>query len=255
LTVFRQPRFVLHFLALLAAFLLGSANPAVAADPTGNVTVVVSNQGAGTLYVAFTNYTTQQPGAINWGNCASSVTNNQVAIASGATCTASVPNNVGPSRFCAATAAVATPNCNNAQANHQTMIETNFTSGAANGCYPTSLVSCVWYDISLIPSTCNDAAWAQNQCAGTGGAAYNLPVALACSGQPTYTCQGPTGGTYGNSSYPTKCGNPNATCVGNTQSCVNAYFYPMFSGPGSQYQPNSQCPAGASLAITFLAGQ
>jgi hypothetical protein len=41
-------------------------------------------------------------------------------------------------------------------------------------------------------------------------------VALACSAQPTYTCQGPPGTQYGNSNYPTNCGNPNGTCVGNT---------------------------------------
>jgi hypothetical protein len=255
LNVISHPRGALRFLALALACLLGGAYPAGAANPTGNVTVVVSNQGANTIYVAFTNYVIQQPGQINWGNCAASVSNNQVAIATGVTCTASVPNNVGPSRFCASTTAAATPNCNNAQANHQTMIETNFGSGAASTCYPTSMASCVWYDISLIPENCTDTAWAQNQCASTGGAAYNLPVSIACSGQPTFTCQGPPGTTYGNSNYPTKCGNPNATCVGNTSSCVNAYFFPMFSGSPSTHQPNSQCPSGASLVITFLAGQ
>ena len=255
MAIIHQSRHVLRLLVLLAAFLLGSLYPALAANPTGSVTVVVANKGASTIYVAFTNYTTQQPGQINWGTCASSVSNNQAAIASGATCTASVPNNVGPSRFCASTTAVATPNCSNAQTSHQTMVETNFGSGAASTCYPTSMVSCVWYDISLIPSNCTDAAWAQNQCASTGGAAYNLPVSIACSGQPTYTCQGPPGTQYGNSNYPGNCGNPNATCVGNSASCVNAYFFPMFTGPPSQHQPNSQCPAGSSLVITFLAGQ
>jgi hypothetical protein len=255
LRVLSRPCSTLRFLAVALTCLLAGLHPAGAADPTGNVTVVVANQGPGTIYVAFTNYVTQQPGQINWGNCAASVSNNQVAIATGGTCTASVPNNVGPSRFCASPTAVATPNCNNAQANHQTMVETNFGSGAASTCYPTSMTSCVWYDISLIPQTCTDAAWAQNQCASTGGAAYNLPVSIACSGQPAYTCQGPPGPTYGNSNYPTRCGNPNATCVGNTQSCVNAYFFPMFSGTPSQHQPNSQCPSGTSLVITFLSGQ
>lgn len=254
LEAIREPRRCLQFLLLLAAFLLGGMYPALAADPTGYVTVVLANKGANTIYVAFTNYTTQQPGQINWGTCGPNVSNSQAALASGVACTASVPNNVGTSRFCASTTAMATPNCNNAQANHQTMIETNFGSGAASTCYPTSMASCVWYDISLIPSNCTDAAWAQNQCASTGGAAYNLPVSLACSAQPTYTCQGPPGTKYGNSNYPTNCGNPNATCVGNTPSCVNAYFFPMFSGPPSQHQPNSQCPVGSPLMITFLAG-
>jgi len=234
---------------LLAVCLLGGAHPVLAAD----VTVTLTNQTAGTIYVAFTNYTTQQPGQINWGTCASSVSNNQLALAKGAICTTAVPTTVGSSRFCASTTQMATPNCNKAQANHQTMVETNFGSGSANTCYPTSMASCVWYDISVIPQNCTDAAWAQNQCANTGGAAYNLPVSIACTGQPTNTCQGPP--NPGNSNYPTKCGNPNGTCVGNTPNCVNAYFFPMFSGPPSQHQPNSQCPAGATLAITFLAGQ
>lgn len=236
-------------LVLAVASLLGSALPVLAA----NVTVIVANKGSSTIYVAFTNYATQAPGPINWGNCASSVSNNQVAIGSGASCTASVPTTASLSRFCAATSPVATPNCNTAQANHQTMVETNF--GSSTTCYPTTMASCVWYDISVIPSSCTDSAWAQNQCAGTGGASYNLPVSIACSGQPTYTCQGPPGPSYGNSNYPTNCGNPNGTCVGNTPNCVNAYFYPMFSPPENHYAPNSQCPAGASLVITFLSGQ
>src|SRR5207342_3548276 len=106
LEAIREPRRCLQFLLLLAAFLLGGMYPALAADPTGYVTVVVANKGANTIYVAFTNYATQQPGQINWGNCASSVSNNQVSIASGGTCTASVPNNVGTSRFCASTTAM-----------------------------------------------------------------------------------------------------------------------------------------------------
>ena len=234
----------IRFLVLAIAYLLESSYPALAAD----VTVVVTNKGANTIYVAFTNYTTQAPGQINWGNCASSVSNSQVAIATGATCTASVPATAGLSRFCAATTAMTTPNCNTAQANHQTMVETNFSAGPA--CYPTTMASCVWYDISVIPQNCTDSGWTQNQCAGTGGASYNLPVSLACASQPTFTCQGP-GNALG-SNYPANCGNPNASCVGNASNCVNAYFYPMAS---SSYGPNSQCPAGSSLAITFLAGQ
>ena len=82
----------------------------------------------------------------------------------------------------------------------------------------------------------------------------HLPVQLSCANQPTYSCAGPPGNTYGNSGYPTNCGNPNATCTGNTQNCVNAYFHPMFVPPWSQYQPNAQCPAGSTLLVRFLPG-
>ena len=68
-----------------------------------------------------------------------------------------------PSRFCASTSPMATPNCYQAQANHQTMIETNFAANGG-GCYPASMASCVWYDISLIPGACTDDAWQPNYC-------------------------------------------------------------------------------------------
>ena len=133
------------------------------------------------------------------------------------------------------------------------MVETTFGAGSG-GCTSPSMASCVWYDISVIPANCTDQLWVSTSwCSNTGGAAYNLPVTLSCAGQPTFTCQGPPGSTWGNSNYPSKCGNPNATCDGNSQSCVNAYFFPMFQGPPSKYQPVAQCPAGSALQVTFLA--
>ena len=72
-----------------------------------NVNVTVTNSGANTIYVAFTNYSTQQPGQITWMNC--SVVNNQVVIAGGnTTCNASVPTTAGMTRFCAFTSQVPT---------------------------------------------------------------------------------------------------------------------------------------------------
>ena len=132
------------------------------------------------------------------------------------------------------------------------MIETNFLPASNGGCF--SQGACVWYDISVIPSTCTDSAWAANQCAGTGGASYNLPVQTTCGGTATYTCQGPQNTTWGPENYPSSCGNPNATCTGNSPGCVNAYFFPMFSGTPSKHQPNQGCYGGNVLGITFMSG-
>ena len=231
------------------------AGLALTSTAAAQVNVVIQNQQAQTIYVAFTLGAGQAPGAINWGNCSSYVSNNQAALPPGTTCKTVVPTSSGSSRFCASTSAMSSPNCYLAQTTHQTMIETNFGTGAQGSCYPTSNTSCVWYDISLIPPNCTDTLWqTQTYCSNTGGAAYNLPVQLSCANQPTYTCQGPTGSTYGNSGYPTNCGNAQATCVGNGPGCVNAYFHPMFVPPYSSYQPNSQCPQGGILNISFLAG-
>jgi hypothetical protein len=139
-----------------------------------------------------------------------------------------------------------------AQTNHQTMIETTW-SNPTGGCFNTGM-PCVYYDISVIPSYCTDSAWKKDQCKGTGGATYNLPVSTSCAGTTTFTCQGPTNSTYGSELYPSNCGNPDATCNGNTATCVNAYFYPMFSGPPAQNQPIRACSSGNVLGITFLSG-
>jgi hypothetical protein len=115
--------------------------------------------------------------------------------------------------------------------------------------------TCVWYDISLIPTSCTDAAWKRDQCgSGGGGASNNFPVQLTCSAQPTSTCQGPTDSTSGPQQYPKNCGNPNAPWVGNTSHCVNAYFYPMYDPSENTYAPNSVCPGGQTLTITILSG-
>jgi hypothetical protein len=217
--------------------------------------VTVTNQGASTIYVAFTNYSTQQPSPVTWTNC--SVVNNQVVVPSGGhtTCSTQVPVTAGKTRFCASTTQVPvgqTPNCNLAQTYNQTIVETNFGTGANGVCYPTTVTNCVWYDISIIPQNCTPSAWSLNYCASTGGASYNLPVSLAASAQATFTCKGPQSTTpYGNANYPTNCGVPTMTapgCVGNTPTCVNAYFFPTPT-PG----PNVEAQ-GSTLVITFLSG-
>ncbi len=110
-----------------------------APTPSVNVNVSVTNSGTNTIYLAFTDYSTQLPGPITWTSC--TVVNNQVVIpgASAApnnTCSAVVPATAGKTRFCAFTTQVPvgqTPNCNLAQTYNQTIIETNFRECVKRG--------------------------------------------------------------------------------------------------------------------------
>lgn len=220
--------------------------PKLDSSATGPVKIV--NKQSVALYVAFT-ATGGAPGDITWGTgCTKS--GNGAKIAAGGTCQASVAADGVSTRFCADTDAVPS-NCFEAQQNHQTMIETNFEPASNGGCFNQG--NCVWFDISLIPSTCTDQLWDENQCANTGGASYNLPVSVACGSSTVYTCQGPVSGTWGPENYPSKCGNPDSTCQ-SSPNCQNAYFYPMFDPPENQYQPNTVCTAAQTLTITFLSG-
>lgn len=237
---------VLAMMALLTATLAMMFAVGVSSrtdTSSGGTPVVIVNRQGVSLYVAFTNQL-HQPGAITWGaGCTPS--GKGALVAGGTTCTATVINNGIPTRFCASRTVMPT-DCWNAQTLHQTMVETNFQAS----CFGKG--SCVWYDISVIPSTCTNALWAANQCANAGGASYNVPVSLSCPGSATYTCQGPASSKYGAANYPSNCGNPNATCTGNTSQCLNAYFYPM---AGMNPQPNTVCLAGQPFTITYLAGQ
>jgi hypothetical protein len=224
-----------------------ACQPGLTATQSSNVNIV--NNTGKKIYVGFS---PQAGSAITWGpGCGVPIKALTVPIASGATCQASVTNSVANpgSRFCAATSAGTSGlDCSVAQQNNQTLVETLFQPAPCFG--PNS--NCIWYDISVIPTNCTDAAWSSNFCKNTGGAAYNIPVSVSCTGEPKYTCQGPpfTSGNYAAAGYPSKCGNPLATCFGDKPSCVNAYFWPMFGIP----QPNSVCPNGQTLTITFLAG-
>jgi len=260
LALIRRAAFAIMALVCSQEMALAQGSTTLNTPGGGLVTVSVSNKGAATLYVAFT-VQSGAPGPITWSGC--TVTNNQAILTPGPTCTATVPNTAGVSRFCASTQpwpTGQTPNCWNAQRNNQTLIETNFTSGT--GCYPTNQASCVWYDISVIPENCTNCDWQTNNCNNAGGVSYNVPVQLACSAAPTFTCQGPVGpiGSY-NAQYPTKCGTvltqPN--CVGGPQSCLQAYFFPMFTSgscpyPSSKPQPNAECLQGNTLVVNFLSG-
>ncbi len=229
------------------------------------VPVSFVNAKSSPVYVSFTiDNQAQSPGLIvvnpstGCGTVTKGTNASSFSIAANTTCSATVdPDQFTPSpgtplgstRFCASTGS-APANCMLAQTNHQTMIETTFLS-PGSACF-SSTNSCVWYDISVIPSNCTNTLWTKNQCSNTGGAAYNLPVQLSCTGQPTYTCQGPVSSKWGNSNYPSMCGNPDATCATGSPSCQNgisAYFYP--TPPQS---PNAVCPNGNTLTIQFLSG-
>ena len=224
-----------------------ACNPPILGGGSGSVNIVNSRNVP--IFVGFTTID-HNPGPISWGNGCTK-TGTGAIIASGATCIANVTSNGVASRFCASLTQVPS-DCFNAQVNHQTMVETNFEPASNPGCFNKG--NCVWFDISVIPSTCTDTLWKSNQCAGTGGASYNLPVSVACNGNTIYTCQGPASTKYGTANYPSMCGNPNAICQG-SPNCLNAYFYPMFDPPENQYQPNTACLSGQTLTVNFLAGQ
>ena len=226
-----------------------ACRPALEAAEASNVNIV--NNSGKVIYVGFT---PQAGSSITWGSgCGTPIRGLTVVIPVGGTCQASATDSVANpgSRFCAATSASSSGlDCSTAQQNNQTLIETYFQPAP---CFGPGTGNCIWYDISVIPATCTNQAWSSNMCAGTGGASYNLPVSLACSGEPTYICQGPTGNKYGSALYPINCGNPNANCVPTSSTaapnCDNAYFFPAPSP-----QPNAVCPNGQTLTVTFLTG-
>jgi hypothetical protein len=221
------------------------------AAETGTVKLV--NDRAGPIFVGYSG-----GGTVHWeanASCTPVTTGaGGLKILGGHSCAATVSSTNSGSRFCASPNAP--PNCTQAQNNHQTLIEPTFdTSDQCSWTHEPG--TCVSYDISVIPVGCTDELWNRNKCAGAEGASYNFPVEMSCSGKPpapTFTCQGPADGTYDPQKYPKKCGNPDAACIGNSQACVNAYFFPMFSGKHSAYQPVGVCSGGRTLTITFLAG-
>lgn len=220
---------------------------------TENGTVYIANERAAPIFVGYSG-----AGTIHWQANASCIPVTTGAgglkIAAGHACGATVTATNSGSRFCASPDAP--PNCLRAQDDHQTLIEPTFdTSDQCSWTHEAG--TCVAYDISLIPVGCTDALWKADKCAPAGGASYNFPAELSCAGQstdPTFTCRGPVNGTADPQKYPTQCGNPDAICVGNSPTCVNAYFFPMFSGPPSAHQPVGVCSGGRALTIRFLAG-
>ena len=224
------------------------------ADETTTVNIV--NNQNNPILVSY-----NDPTNISWG-AGCTTTGSGATIAVGKTCVATVNNDNISTRFCAVELQdtsklqpmklAAALNCDKAQNSNLTLVETIFQPSSAGGCFNKG--SCVWFDISVIPLTCTDALWAQNQCANAGGASYNLPVSVSCGAQTVYTCQGPQTNEYGPANYPSNCGNPNAVTQGGPNG-QNAYFYPMFDPPENAYQPNTVCLSGQALTVTFLAGQ
>ncbi len=102
-----------------------------------------------------------------------------VEIARNSFCIATVTATNSGSRFCASLGAP--PNCTEAQNDHVTLIEPTFdTSQQCSWTHQAG--TCVAYDISIIPVGCTDDAWKADNCAKAGGASYNLPAELSCSG-------------------------------------------------------------------------
>ena len=236
--------------------------------PSSSVTFV--NRSANPRYVAFS-VQSGNPGPVVWSSDCERF-NNQIYLAPGQVCSASVPSSAGPSRFCARENPAPpgkSPSCFAAQAENLTIIGTNFTSGA--GCNRSGdplgvdvvQKSCVWYEISVVPESCTNCAWYGDNCKNGGGPSYNAPVQLSCAGAPTFTCRGPIGplGAYG-AKYPQNCGAPfnQPSCIGGLNgACLQAYFFPMSTSGACKYptdkpQPNAQCPQGQTLFVTFLDG-
>ncbi|MGH7028948.1 MAG: hypothetical protein ACREE9_03690 [Stellaceae bacterium] len=224
--------------------------PSLVAPEGGNVNIL---NGSGKLLLV--GFAPQAGAQITWGaGCGTPIKGTSVVIPVNGGCRATVTDSVASpgSRFCAAIVSVASSagalDCSKAQQQNRTLIETYFQPGPCVGFG----ASCTWYDISVIPSNCTDQAWATNRCANTGGAAYNLPVALSCAQEPTYVCRGPANSKYGPANYPSNCGNPAAKPVSGptpNPAGLNAYFYPDDNSSG---QPNAVCPNGQTLTITFL---
>jgi hypothetical protein len=277
----RVSRWLGHGITLfLLMAVYGLASPVLAAAPPPPGTARIANQTGADIWVGF-----WSPGStVAWGTGCQQLASAKTTakVAKGVTCVATVTSTNIRSRFCASTTAGAA-NCSVAQQRHQTVIETNFQPN----CFGTK-TSCIWYDISVIPLNtvqsgygyCTDCTWNGNPkdptcklkpknknsyCARTGQVAYNLPVQLSCTKQPTYICRGPLstkgpGSIIYGQAYPSNCGNPNATCACGSPgcpkaNCVAAYFYPMFYPPEANYQPNAVCPSGQTLAIDFLPGK
>src|SRR5450755_2423974 len=147
--------------SVVLLLLLGVSSIALA----DTVTVSIVNSQAGPIYVSFTTLN-QSPGVITWNSSGSGCVNPgksanaaYTQINANQTCTASVDTSSSSSRFCAALNA-APANCMSAQTQHLTMVETNFEAASNAGCFNTG-AACVWYDISVIPSTCTDTLWKQ----------------------------------------------------------------------------------------------
>ena len=181
-----------------------------------------------------------------------------VKIAGNSACIATVMATNSGSRFCASLEAP--PNCTEAQNDHVALVDRAELRRQpamqldASGRHLRRLRHQHRADLWAARTE----AWKADSCAKAGGASYNLPVELSCSGQPSDPGLYLPGTGPGQQCRPAgiydNCGNPDATCVGNSRACVNAYFFPMFSGSAAAHQPVGVCSGGRTLTVTFFAG-
>ena len=164
-----------------------------------------------------------------------------------------------------------------AEANGQTLFELTFGGNR------------IYYDISLIPSGCDDKphpgsgwqsqlGWGKQadcsslpansissscpRCKDSNPPAFNFGGKMTCeSGGFPFSCLGPVEGTWsaGNGQgWPTFCGNPDTSCdnfaqpTEQNEGCPQAYFHPRFTPVyGSDKQPTSNCNAFSPITISI----
>jgi hypothetical protein len=227
--------------------------------------LAIANQRQSAIYVTCSSgiFAATGPCTLTWGSgCQSNGQSDKgiyAIVAPGTTCQVSVASSTGPSRLCASETSADVPDCWQAQWNHVTLLETNFTTSE------------VFYDLSIIPLNfgtpgCFNDQWEQDFCNASGQASYNLPVSFGCSLDPAvyFTCQGPASQKWGAMNlYPGTCGNPPkalddpSLCVCG-QACspcnVTTFFYPMATLPEGTKTPVRSCASTGTLEATFLAG-
>ena len=225
--------------------------------------VQIKNERFETIYVTCSEGITAATGpcVLAWGDGCTSQGQGSLgvhaSIAPGATCAVAVAATTGPSRLCAAASLAQVPDCWQAQWNHVTLLETNFTASE------------VFYDISVIPLNfgkpgCFNAQWESDYCNSSGQAAYNFPLSVGCSTDAAtyFTCQGPPSDKWGAEvMFPGHCGdppqNPTDSCVCGqcaTPCNVVAFFYPMAGLPEGTQTPVRSCALSGQLVATFLEG-
>ena len=244
----------------------GAPVPGDDGDTGGSTqTVQIVNSRGETIHVTCSMGTTAATGpcALTWGTGCTAAGSGSLGIyatvASGSTCQVEVDPSTGPSRLCASDDASDIPDCWQAQWNHVTLLETNFTSTE------------VFYDLSVIPLNfgkpgCTDQQWQTDYCNASGQASYNLPLSAGCSTDAAtdFTCQGPPSSQWGTENmYPGNCGNPPqnpedpslCVCGQCGPPCnVDAFFYPMAELPQGTKTPVRSCAIGGNLVATVLAG-
>lgn len=254
-------------LALLALTAIGCGSDDEGGPTLGGAqsqSVLIKNERSEAIYVTCSSGITAATGpcSLTWGaGCTAQGQGSlgiHASIAAGSSCAVAVNTSTGPSRLCASDSLTDIPDCWQAQWNHVTLLETNFTASE------------VFYDISVIPlnfgkAGCFNSQWESDYCNSSGQAAYNLPLSVGCSADAMtyFTCQGPPSAKWGaDVMFPGNCGdppqNPTESCVcGQCATACNvvAFFYPMAGLPEGTQTPVRSCALSNQLVATFLAGE